>query len=162
LAEDAAFKVATPDAALTFTAQTDNSVITGSQGDDTLTGTLGVDVFKWNLNDQGTAGAPANDVVTNFSIAQGDSLDLRDLLANEHDGSLTGLDNNLTSYLHFDKVGSDTVVSISTEGKFDGSLDTSKVDQTITLTDVDLIGHFTEQQDMINDVLNKQIITVDH
>jgi VCBS repeat-containing protein len=156
--EDATFAVTNQDASLTIY----NSVITDTQGDNILTGTLRVDVFKWSLNDQGTAGAPANDVVTNFSIAQGDSLDLRDLLSNEHDGSLTGLDNNLSSYLHFDKVGSDTVVSISTEGKFDGSLDTSKIDQTITLTDVDLIGHFTEQQDMINDVLNKQIITVDH
>jgi Ca2+-binding RTX toxin-like protein len=162
IAEDVSFTVSNPDTSLTFTAQADNSVITGSQGDDTLTGTLGADVFKWNLNDEGTPGAPANDVITNFSIAQGDSLDLRDLLSGEHDGSLAGVPDNLTSYLHFDKSGSDTIVSISTQGEFTAGLDASKVDQTITLAGVDLLAGSTDQQAIINDLMTNQILKVDH
>ena len=162
IAEDATFSVSNPDTSLTLTAQADNSVITGSQGDDTLTGTLGADVFKWNLNDEGTPGAPANDVITNFSIAQGDSLDLRDLLSGEHDGSLAGVPDNLTSYLHFDKSGSDTIVSISTQGEFTAGLDASKVDQTITLAGVDLLAGSTDQQAIINDLMTNQILKVDH
>jgi hypothetical protein len=160
--EDVSFSVSNPDTSLTLTGQADNSVITGSQSDDTLTGTLGADVFKWNLNDQGTEGAPANDTITDFSIAQGDSLDLRDLLTGEHDGSLEGVANNLTSYLHFEKStsGTDTIVSISSNGQFTDGFDSSKVDQTITLANVDLVGTSSQQQ-IVDDLLKQQVIKLD-
>jgi hypothetical protein len=162
IAEDVSFTVSNPDTSLTLTGQADSSVITGSQSDDTLTGTLGADVFKWNLNDQGTDGAPANDTITDFSIAEGDSLDLRDLLTGEHDGSLEGVANNLTSYLHFEKStsGTDTIVSISSNGQFTDGFDSSKVDQTITLANVDLVGTSSQQQ-IVDDLLKQQVIKLD-
>ena len=77
-----------------------NDILSGGQGNDTMTGGLGADVFKWNLGDQGTAGAPARDVVMIFDVAQaGEALDLRDLLVGEH--STAGGTFNLTQYLQF-------------------------------------------------------------
>ena len=138
--------------------------IEGGTGNDTMSGGAGVDVFKWNLNDQGTTAHPAQDRVTDFnaSVDPYDVLDLRDLLSGEHDGSISGTPDNLTNYLHFDKVGSDTVVSISTQGEFTAGLDASKVDQTITLAGVDLLAGSTDQQAIINDLMTNQILKVDH
>ena len=105
---------------------TDQSVINGTAGDDTLTGTTGVDyiigqggndtltgdieadVFKWNLNDDGAVGTPAADIVKDFSIAQGDALDLKDLLVGE---SAAG--GNLEQFLHFEQTGGDTIVHVN-------------------------------------------------
>jgi Ca2+-binding RTX toxin-like protein len=141
-----------------------NDSLQGGIGNDTLTGGFGADVFKWSLSDQGTEGNSANDIVKDFSIAQGDSLDLRDLLTGEHDGSTGGLANNLTSYLYFEKSssGTDTIISISTSGDFKNGFDSTKVDQTITLEHVvvDVIGNATQQQ-MIDDLMKQQVIKVD-
>lgn len=139
------------------------SVVTSTPGDDTLTGSMGVDFFKWNLGDQGTVGNSANDLVKDFSIAQGDSLDLRDLLTGEHNGSADGLANNLTSYLYFEKSssGTDTIISISTSGDFKTGFDSAKVDQTITLEQVvvDVIVTATQLQ-MIDDLMKQPVIKV--
>ena len=74
-----------------------NDTIQGGIGNDTMTGGLGADVFKWTLGDVGTLVSPALDTV-DFNAAQGDSLDLRDLLSNEHSGVLAF---NLTDYIAF-------------------------------------------------------------
>lgn len=55
--------------------------VTGGMGSDTMTGGAGADAFVWHLADLGTAGAPAHDVVTDFNAAQGDKLDLTDVLS---------------------------------------------------------------------------------
>jgi hypothetical protein len=145
-----------------------SDTLIGGQGNDLLTGdglglAAGADVFKWVLGDQGTPGSPANDIVTDFSVTQGDTIDLRDLLIGESGAS------DLTKYLHFDTSGSggdiSTVISISTTGAFtanDPAVDPSKVDQSITLAGVDLVAGFNNQLAIINDVLSKQIIAVDH
>ena len=145
-----------------------SDTLIGGQGNDLLTGdglglAAGADVFKWVIGDQGSPGAPANDIVTDFSVTQGDTIDLRDLLIGESGAS------DLTKYLHFDTSGSggdiSTVISISTTGAFtanDPAVDPSKVDQSITLAGVDLVAGFNNQLAIINDVLSKQIITVVH
>ncbi|MCX7105123.1 MAG: type I secretion C-terminal target domain-containing protein, partial [Methylococcales bacterium] len=142
-----------------------NDLLQGGIGNDMLIGGLGADVFKWSLSDQRNEGNPANDIVKDFSIAQGDRLDLSDLLTGEHDGSTDGLANNLTSYLHFEKSssGSDTVISISTSGDFKAGFDSAKVDQTITLEQVvvDVIGNSTQLQ-IIDDLMKQQVIRLDH
>ena len=142
-----------------------NDLLQGGIGNDSLTGGLGADVFKWSLSDQVNEDNPANDIVKDFSIAQGDSLDLSDLLMGEHDGSTDGLANNLTSYLHFEKSssGTDTVIFISTSGDFKAGFDSAKVDQTITLDQVvvDVIGNSTQQQ-IIDDLTKQQVIRLDH
>jgi hypothetical protein len=91
-----------------------NDILIGGAGNDTLTGGLGSDTFKWSLGDQGTTGSPARDVVKDFTVAQGDSLDLRDLLQGEHstaDGTY-----NLTKYLQFGVESGKLVLSVDHDG----------------------------------------------
>src|SRR5690606_8604738 len=76
-------------------------------GSDVLVGTLGADTFKWNLNDQGAAGAPEDQVI-GFNANQGDVLNLADLLQGESS-------ETLTDYLHFTSDGTHTTVHISTQ-----------------------------------------------
>ncbi|MFO1219881.1 MAG: immunoglobulin-like domain-containing protein [Burkholderiaceae bacterium] len=142
-----------------------NDVIVGGKGNDTLTGGAGSDVFRWELSDQGTPGAAASDTIADFNVAAktsgGDVLDLRDLLQGETlAGSATG---NLTSYLHFAKVGSDTVIQISSGGGFSGGFNAGAIDQIITLQGVDLTGSGTlsTDQQIIQDLLSKQKLLVD-
>ena len=65
--------------------------LTGTSGNDTLTGGLGADTFVWTLGDRGAAGTPAVDTIAQYDDATaalgGDVLDLRDLLQ----GTGTGL-----------------------------------------------------------------------
>ncbi|WP_339673364.1 tandem-95 repeat protein, partial [Dasania marina] len=110
--------------------------LVGGLGDDILTGGLGADVFEWELADQGTTGAA--DTITDFDVssrsAGGDVLDLKDLLVDETEISLT-------EYLYVEDTGTDTVIHISTAGGFTGgAYDASAEDQSITLTGVDLAG----------------------
>ncbi|MEN9464138.1 MAG: hypothetical protein RL217_319, partial [Pseudomonadota bacterium] len=123
-----------------------NDTLYGGAGNDTLTGGAGADVFVWKLGDQGTAAAPAQDVITDFNRTQGDVLDLRDLLQHE---SAT----NIGQYLHFDKVGNNTVVSVSHEGN-------GSVTQTITLNNVDLTTLGNDQA-IINHLLNNGHLKID-
>ena len=156
----------------TLNAGNNDATLIGGAGNDILNGGVGVDVFKWELADKGTIDAPAADTINNFNIApitnQGDVLNLQDLLLGEHDGS-QGVASNLTSYLHFDQHpntasgNNDTVISISSTGQFTpGNFDTTKVDQTITLTHVDLIGSVTDQATMIQNLLTEQKLITDH
>ncbi|HSH72612.1 MAG TPA: Calx-beta domain-containing protein [Methylophilaceae bacterium] len=137
--------------------------IFGGAGNDTLTGGgVGVDVFKWELTDQGAKGAAAADVITDFNAASasagGDVLDLRDLLVGENHDVGAG---NLASFLHFEKSGADTIVHISSNGEFAAGFNAGKEVQTITLTGVDLVGSFTNDQQIVQDLLSKQKLVTD-
>jgi hypothetical protein len=143
-----------------------------------LTGGTGHDVFRWQFSDAGTAAAPARDVIADFDNASyaGDTLDLRDLLIGEtHAANVVsiptvGLANtlgivasngNLGSYLHFSLAGTDTVIEISTKGGFSAGYNAGAVDQVITLSDVNLIGGFTSDSQVINDLLQRGKLLVD-
>lgn len=94
-----------------------------------------------------------------FSIQKqadgGDILDLQELLVGENDG-------NLTNYLGFRKEGNDTVIDVNTQGQ----LGTQGADQKIVLANVDLThdtyGQSMSNQAIINDLLQKGKLTVDH
>jgi len=134
-----------------------NDVLEGGKGNDTLTGGSSADVFKWSFGDQGTTAAPANDVIKDFdNSASGDKLDLRDLLHGENSG-------NLTNYLHFSTTaGGDTLIQISTDGKFSGgTFNATAVDQTITLSGVNLVGSNNDAQ-VIADLMNRGKLITDH
>ncbi|MEH6633732.1 MAG: type I secretion C-terminal target domain-containing protein, partial [Halopseudomonas aestusnigri] len=128
----------------TLTGTSLDDLIEGGGGEDTLSGGLGADVFLFN------AGESGNDVITDFSLAEGDILHLGDLLSGEEE-------NSLDNYLNFVEVGGDTVISVDTNG------DGSGTDHTITLTGVDLTdgGAFTMDQDVINDLLDHSALIVD-
>ena len=154
-----------------------NDRINGGQGDDSLTGGTGRDVFEWKFGDQGTT-TPAHDVISDFDNADyaGDVLDLRDLLqggSHAANGTTvpTGINGdtkvtinadagNLEDYLHFTNVGTDTVIEISSEGNFTTN-DRTDVDQVITLTGVNLVGSFTNDNQVINDLLARGKLLAD-
>ncbi|MDP3142297.1 MAG: Ig-like domain-containing protein, partial [Methylotenera sp.] len=139
-----------------------NDVISGGAGNDILAGGAGTDVFKWELADKGIKGAPASDTVTDFNVAPvasgGDALDLRDLLTGENHAVGVG---NLASYLHFEKVGSDTIIHVSSNGEYAAGFNAAKDVQTITLTNVDLVTGFANDQAVIQDLLTNNKLIVD-
>ncbi|QTP55296.1 retention module-containing protein [Billgrantia sulfidoxydans] len=104
-----------------------DDALIGGAGDDTLLGGLGADTFAWKLGDQGEEGSAAVDTVEDFSLAQGDSLDLSELLS----------DGNGLEHLRFEADGSGTTkLYISTEGNFgtdEGNFDNALADQVIVL-----------------------------
>ncbi|MFA7292479.1 MAG: Calx-beta domain-containing protein [Rhodocyclaceae bacterium] len=139
----------------------------GGQGNDMLIGGLGSDVFEWNLADRGAPGAPAIDVIADFTYGGGystietgtsygnpiggtgapagggDRIDLRDLLQGEHSSLLnqgsTPEIGTLLNYLDITTSGADTVIRISTTGGFaGGAYSAAAEDQRITLQGVDL------------------------
>ncbi|HNO89120.1 MAG TPA: type I secretion C-terminal target domain-containing protein, partial [Rhodocyclaceae bacterium] len=83
-----------------------------------------------------------------------DVLDLRDLLQGESHGA-SGL-GNLTSYLHFEKVGTATVVDISSSGGYSAGFKASATDQTIVLSNTDLTsGGTLNDAQIIQDLMTK-------
>jgi Ca2+-binding RTX toxin-like protein len=139
-----------------------SDLIVGGAGNDTLTGSadLVTDVFRWELADAGIKGTPAVDTVNNFSTGTaasgGDVLDLRDLLV----GDLAS-NGNLDAYLHFEKIGADTLLHISNTGAFASGYSATREVQTIVLTGVDLVGAFTTDQLVIQDLMTKGKLLTD-
>jgi len=106
---------------------------------DTLIATSGSDVFAWELADLGQPGSPGTDTIQDFGLEGTDALDLSDLLVGvKSNGTSDGI-GDLEEFLSVSLEGSNTVISISSDGGFtDGVYDASAVDQTITLLGVDL------------------------
>ncbi len=111
-----------------------DDILIGGLGNDTLKGGLGADAFKWSLDDVGTAGdiSRSTDTITDFSITQGDQLDLRDLLDGESSA-------NILDYISIETVGTSTLLHISTTGQFNGSYNAGQEDARITLSNTDLL-----------------------
>jgi Ca2+-binding RTX toxin-like protein len=141
----------TGDDILVGTANSD--VIVGGAGNDTLTGGAGADVFKWELGNDGAVGAPAADIITDFSVAEGDVLDLKDLLIGENAG-------NLTNFLHFEESGANTIVHVNSTGGFAGGFNPAQDTQTITLNNVSLtdLGGANDAAIIQNLLANNQLI----
>ncbi|HEY0906695.1 MAG TPA: calcium-binding protein, partial [Methylophilus sp.] len=142
-----------------------NDILIGGTGNDILTGGAGVDVFKWERGDDGVAGAPARDTITDFNPASltqgGDVLDLRDLLQGENAG-------NLENYLHFEKSGSDTIIHVSANGGYandahaiSGSFSSSNTTQQIVLSGVDLTAGQTSDAAVIANLMAQQKMITD-
>ncbi len=118
---------------------------------------LGADTIKFVLGDQGTPGFPAIDTVTDFKDdVNGDILDLRDLLQGEDQAG-----GNLPDFMHFELSGTDTIVHVSSQGGFSGGYNSSQEDQTIVLENTDLIDAFTDDQQIIADLLSKNKLVTD-
>jgi Ca2+-binding RTX toxin-like protein len=139
-----------------------NDLIIGGAGNDTMIGGLGSDTFKWALADAGIKGTPAADTINGFDVAPvasgGDVLDLRDLLTGENHTVATG---NLSSFLHFEKSGANTVIHVSSNGEYAAGFNAAKDVQTITLTGVDLVGTSTTDQQVIQSLLNNNKLITD-
>ena len=68
-----------------------------------------------------------------------------------------------TNFVHFSVTAGTTKIEISSSGGFTGGVYAAgAVDQTITLTGVDLKGAFTTDSQIINDLLTRNKLVVDH
>ncbi|MFY9178411.1 MAG: type I secretion C-terminal target domain-containing protein, partial [Venatoribacter sp.] len=123
-----------------------NDLLVGGAGNDILTGGLGTDVFKWTLNNAEN-GSGDHDVITDFSHAQGDLIDLQDLLQGENAG-------NIENYLSFEKSGNDTIINVSYDGN-------GEVTQTITVQNVDFTAFGSTDKEIIEHLLNNNYLKVD-
>ncbi|WP_268944885.1 cadherin-like domain-containing protein [Pseudomonas sp. KNUC1026] len=109
-----------------------DDILIGGKGNDILTGGDGADTFMWlrgdlNVDTTDSKGAVQKgaDVITDFSNAQGDTIDLTDLLK-DHADDLTA---NLGKYLQIAKDSSGaTELLISTTGKLTTAATTSAND----------------------------------
>ncbi len=128
-----------------------NDTFIGGAGNDTLSGGTGADVFKWSLNDTGS------DVVVDFNqssgvfnLAEGDKLDLRDLLVGEPNSPTA---NDLSGYLHFTESAGNLVLSVDPNGS--GASNPFAAAQSITLQGVSLsdLGLAAGATDV--DIINK-------
>jgi hypothetical protein len=151
-----------------------SDILWGGAGNDTLTGGAGSsselasDVLVWRLGDQGAAGTPAVDTITDFGTAAkasgGDVLNLQDLLQGENSGTLQ-------NYLHIEISGNNTIVHISSTGGFSadghtvgGSYNSSAETQEIVLANVNLstlYGGTTSDASIINNMLSNQKLITD-
>ena len=119
----------------------------GGKGNDILIGGAGADSFVWNAGDLG------NDVIRNFNAAEGDRIDLHDLLVGEND-------DNILNYLRVDT--STSTLEISTTGQFGQG---AEADVTIALQNggsaVNLSSYGADSTAIINSLVG-EIVKVDH
>ena len=143
-----------------------NDILVGGSGADMLSGGSGLDVFRWETGDAGAEGAAVVDTITDFDVssawAGGDVLHLASLLNNE--GRIGFTTGNLANYLHFAKVGNDTLISISSQGGFVGGYNAAnagRTDQQILLKNVDLVTGFGSDSAIITHLLGQGKLDVD-
>ncbi|WP_422422945.1 immunoglobulin-like domain-containing protein, partial [Pseudomonas sp. GZD-222] len=100
-----------------------NDILIGGKGDDILTGGSGADTFVWKAGDTG------KDVIKDFKPAEGDRLDLSDLLQGEKGSTI---DN----FLKITTVNGESTLQVSTEGKLNSTGGLANADVTIKLEGV--------------------------
>ncbi|WP_315974964.1 immunoglobulin-like domain-containing protein, partial [Pseudomonas sp. 5P_5.1_Bac1] len=100
-----------------------NDILFGGQGNDTMTGGSGADTFVWKAGDIG------NDIIKDFKAAEGDRLDLSDLLQGE---KASTIDN----YLKITTVNGESTLQVSSEGKLNAAGGIANADVTIKLEGV--------------------------
>ncbi|MHC9036768.1 type I secretion C-terminal target domain-containing protein, partial [Cobetia marina] len=101
--------------------------------------------FQWMSGDDvNSEGGMATDTITDFSVADGDVIDLSDLLQSNGDADA------LSSFLHFESDGDGgTTIEISVDGSAG-----SNVTQEITLQDVDLTSGGDSDAQIIQSLLD--------
>jgi len=134
--------------------QAGSDILIGGEGDDIMFGGEGADHFVVRNGDVNAA-APETDVIRDFSQAEGDKLDLSDLLPDGADAA------SLDAYLHFEKQGNDTVIHVNTDGDYsNNSLEAGKDDHLIRLENVDLTVKGSDQ-DILQDLLSNNNLLTD-
>ncbi|OUS38460.1 hypothetical protein A9R01_03320, partial ['Osedax' symbiont bacterium Rs2_46_30_T18] len=120
----------------------------GEEGSDILFGGSGSDTFEFSTDDIGSS--VETDTIIDFNSAEGDKIDLADLLNGEYM-------DNLDQYLSFEKSGGDTLIHVKSDGS-------GAADHIIKLADVDLftkVGGGDYSQSEILDNLKGDLI-IDH
>ncbi|MEG3755583.1 VCBS domain-containing protein, partial [Psychromonas arctica] len=124
----------------------DDLLTGGIGGGDILTGGDGADTFIW-----GDADTYGSDSITDFNVAEGDKLDLSDLLQGETEDSLG-------QYFDISFDGTDTTISVSSNDINENPNNTYK-GTTIVLEDTQLDG-ITHEGDLTSDEVETVINTL--
>jgi VCBS repeat-containing protein len=111
-----------------------NDLLIGGVGNDTLIGGAGADTFMWKAGDFG------NDVIKDFNAAEGDRIDISDLLPDTADA------NNLLNYLKVDTATN--TLQVSTTGDL-----ANNVDVTIKLEGVNLTQYGATSSQIVNSLV---------
>ncbi|KAF1071337.1 MAG: Leukotoxin [Pseudomonas citronellolis] len=133
-----------------------NDILIGGLGDDILYGGTGADQFVWHKGDTG------HDVVKDFSLAEGDSLNLADLLQGASNTA-----DSLSHYLTFSVSAGTTSIAVNPTGAAGGA-----TTQTIDLANVDLAAKYAghagngilsggDTQSVLNGLLHDHAVKVD-
>jgi hypothetical protein len=122
---------------------------------------FGVDVFQCALSEHGRVDTlDTTNIITGFSSLSrsqgGDVLDLHGFLQGE--GIAKG---NLANYLHFERRGSNTIVHINATGGYATGFNPELDDQRICLSNVDLIGSASSDEQVIQNLLTAGKLIVD-
>ncbi|MCJ1888024.1 retention module-containing protein [Pseudomonas sp. LA21] len=131
-----------------------NDKLIGGPGDDIMYGGTGADEFIWKAGDTG------HDVIKDFNIAEGDTLNLTDLLQGE-----AATASSLAHYLNFSVTSGTTSIGVMPTG-------TGPVTQTIDLANVDLSAKYAghagngvlssgDTQAVLNGLLGDHVIKTD-
>jgi T1SS-143 domain-containing protein len=124
-----------------------NDILVGGSGNDILTGGQGRDIFRWEKGDAGTAGSPAVDTITDFTLSA-DVIDLRTLLQGENPA-------NISNFVRVTvDANGNTILHISSTGGFSGGYNANSEDQTIVLENINLQAAYgTNDSAKILDIL---------
>jgi Ca2+-binding RTX toxin-like protein len=99
-----------------------DDVLLGGLGADTLTGGGGADTFKFMLGDGGTTiNSGVTEIIKDFSINDGDKLDLSDLfkgsgVSSQDFNTTAGVFGNLSNYLQLTQSGNNAVLRVDIHG----------------------------------------------
>ncbi len=119
--------------------QEGDDIITGGAGNDILSGGSGADIFIWNANESGS------DEIIDFNTAEGDVLNIADLLTGPNNLTAAELDGSYMSIAS----GSDTVITVFGSG--------GNTDQVIQLTGFDTTNQSSVQ--IIENLLGNNLLT---
>ncbi|MBB3329215.1 VCBS repeat-containing protein [Halomonas campaniensis] len=135
-----------------------DDILIGGAGDDILYGGAGADTFAWSFGqdgDQGTTDSPAQDVVMDFSVGEGDTLTISELLS--------GLpqDAGQDDYILAEESEGGILLHISTSGglSLGGDGEITGADQTILLNNVDTGG--LSASDYLNSLIENGQLDID-
>ncbi len=124
-----------------------DDVLYGGFGNDTLLGGSGADTFVFEQGDQTETSIPTVDTIRNFSLSDGDVLDLSDMLIGE-------TAETIDAYLDLATVNGNTEISVKDRAN-------GQTVQKIVLDGVDLSSLGSESE-IINNLLNNGNLNIDH
>jgi hypothetical protein len=135
-----------------------SEVISGSQGNDILTGSAGDDIFYFGADDQGTAGTPDVDIITDFNdsaVDEADVLDISDLLVGEESG-------DITTYLNVYEDNGAVVLDVTPDGSGGGHTEQIRLEGT-TLDELGAGAYDvgTQQTEIIETLISQGHLDVD-